>query len=138
MVICFLVVIFDFVVIFIFIGGVGGGEGVIFDIKLVSEGDIFFSDFVGEGDDEVFEGGFQIESGVGEVSFGINLIGDGDIDFMGEGDVDIFFRGFIGDCEGFFCCYIGIGDVILGIIFIGDGDIFFWGFIGDGDVFFGC
>lgn len=58
MVICFLVVIFDFVVIFIFIGGVGGGEGVIFDIKLVSEGDIFFSDFVGEGDDEVFEGGF--------------------------------------------------------------------------------
>lgn len=57
---------------------------------------------------------------------------------MGEGDVDIFFRGFIGDCEGFFCCYIGVGDVILGIIFIGDGDIFFWGFIGDGDVFFGC
>lgn len=57
---------------------------------------------------------------------------------MGEGDVDIFLRGFIGDCEGFFCCYIGVGDVILGIIFIGDGDIFFWGFIGDGDVFFGC
>lgn len=138
MVTCFLVVTFDFVVILIFIGGAGGGEGATFDTKLVSEGDIPFSDLAGEGDDEALEGGLQIESGAGEASLGINLTGDGDTDLMGEGDADISLRGLTGDCEGLLCCHIGAGDATLGIILTGDGDTPFWGLTGDGDVLLGC